>query len=849
MSSSESESEQSTQSYGFESFNKDMHSNETKSSSDEDQSSENENDFQSKPKKLCTENVTKGPKTFLSPAKTDSNAYFSEQSRRMMEKMNYDRTKGLGKSGQGRLNIVEISTQKGRSGLGYDNLKLDATSSCWDDSMEQLNIPENVNWMENHEAAINIYRDTLESWVKRGHPKLTIDDETTFCDEVILKQILENKSAFDKLLPRDLRGARARSNPFETIKSNIFMNRAAVKMANIDAMFDYMFSNPTDECGNAMVRENDLLYFADVCAGPGGFSEYMLWRKKWHAKGFGFTLRGENDFKLHDFIAGSAETFDPYYGPKDDGNIFDPTNIESFTDYVMKQTESGVHIMMADGGFSVEGQENIQEILSKQLYLCQILVALNIVRTGGHFVVKLFDLFTPFSVGLLYLVYKCFRKICICKPNTSRPANSERYLVCKWKIPGTDTIQRHLSDINSLLFNKKGKGDDVLELVPYDVLMGDHAFFQYICDSNNEIGKNQIVGLAKIAHFCADSNLHEEKQGEIKTRCLSLWKLEDNIRRMDSRLAPDLYVDELLGQWKHEKVFLASAEKLLNGSKIGSMFCSLHDWYFVPLSNAENSGKNTRSFFLGRGGKEIMQYDLAQRRWIPVKDVHLEFFPRTLVYGEIVKEMQGEGKKQTHIHAFHIIDAIIIGGEDVRKQPLHERLRICEKYAKALNKPYRTIENSDTTYTATMPVRCKKMFALKDIECFFDRLEKHEIKGGDERLGYTVRNSNEPDRFYVPRALLFLSGTRDDYLKMFSKRANKFYYFHKQQKTSLFPEQMKCTEETIASFKNTFVHRVIWKWQERPQVFDEDEIKNITKEPHLIYRIDIRHFLTNNNCN
>lgn len=33
-------------------------------------------------------------------------------------------------------------------------------------------------------------------------------------------------------------------------------------------------------------------------------------------------------------------------------------------------------------GFSVEGQENIQEILSKQLYLCQFLCALSILRPG-----------------------------------------------------------------------------------------------------------------------------------------------------------------------------------------------------------------------------------------------------------------------------------------------------------------------------------------------------------------------------------------------------------------------------------------------------------------------------------
>lgn len=36
----------------------------------------------------------------------------------------------------------------------------------------------------------------------------------------------------------------------------------------------------------------DVLYFADICAGPGGFSEYVLWRCKWHAKGFGMTLKG-----------------------------------------------------------------------------------------------------------------------------------------------------------------------------------------------------------------------------------------------------------------------------------------------------------------------------------------------------------------------------------------------------------------------------------------------------------------------------------------------------------------------------------------------------------------------------
>ena len=59
---------------------------------------------------------------------------------------------------------------------------------------------------------------------------------------------------------------------------------------------------------------NELLYFADVCAGPGGFSEYVLWRKKWDCKGFGFTLKGPCDFKLGEFFAAHSELFEPHYG-------------------------------------------------------------------------------------------------------------------------------------------------------------------------------------------------------------------------------------------------------------------------------------------------------------------------------------------------------------------------------------------------------------------------------------------------------------------------------------------------------------------------------------------------------
>ena len=61
----------------------------------------------------------------------------------------------------------------------------------------------------------------------------------------------------------------------------------------------------------------------------------------------------------------------------------------------------------------MEGDENYQEEHLKQLVLCQFLTALCVVREGGAFVCKVFDLFTPFSAGLVYILHRLF-DVCCC---------------------------------------------------------------------------------------------------------------------------------------------------------------------------------------------------------------------------------------------------------------------------------------------------------------------------------------------------------------------------------------------------------------------------------------------------
>jgi cap1 methyltransferase len=605
-------------------------------------------------------------------------------------------------------------------------------------------------------------------------------------------------------------------------------------MANMDSMFDFMFSNPVDEFGNAVIGNDDLLYFADVCAGPGCFSEYVFYRKKWEAKGFGFTLKSENDFKLHDFFVDPPETFSPFYGINDDGNVYDPENIKSFEELIKDQTESGVHFMMADGGFSVEGQENIQEILSKQLYLAQCLVALTIVRTKGHFVVKVFDLFTPFSVSLIYLMYKCFTKISICKPNTSRPANSERYLVCKWKKPYTDTIQRHLFDINKELWKQKNTENmDVLELVPFDVIQNDQKFFAYIYDSNNIIGKNQIIGLMKIAAYCHDHELLETRQSDIRKQCLQLWKLPDESRKKPiTRSSEQICAQLLEPKWLKEK-FMNAPERLLESVEhLKGHIHSVLDWFFVGVDDIVKSSKS-RTFFISQGRFDVHIYNMSTNIWEPLGIEQLEMPANTLIYGELVKELIGQHKSQVSSTALHIIDGIILGGKDIRHLPLAERNQMCQKFARALTKPSQCSDNK------SLPIRCKKLFKLTELESFFEHLVPRRLKDGSEKMGYDI-GRNTTNRFHIPHALLLLNEVRSDKMRCFSTTQKKVYYFDKTTKKTDFPENLQAYEK-YASFKNTFTNRLIWKFEVREQILER--VDPSRKKREYLYRDDFNNFV------
>jgi len=739
---------------------------------------------------------------------------YSNNAMKMMSKMGYKKGTGLGKEGQGMVGIVESSKQKGRRGLGL-RVTVENTEEIVDWRTEkQPSEMENFEWL----PTIDVVGEDLnpsQDWYQIGKRKTRIEDEKEFIEGNLLQKLLQCKNVFDDLEGNEMRGARFRSNPYETIKGVLFQNRAAMKMANIDHLFDRMFTNPPG------ITSSELLYFADICAGPGGFSEYILWRRGWKSKGFGFTLRGKNDFKLYDFHSTNSELFEPHYGRggiDGDGDITNTDNMQEFAKYVMKRTnQMGVHTCTADGGFSVAGQENIQEILSKQLVLCQFATACLICRPGGNFLCKLFDMFTPFTVGLVYLLRIAFTKVTILKPVTSRPANSERYVVCSGFRDTERLMSEYLLHVNNEMNELKDLDEDVNDVFPMESMLEDDQFFKYIKNSNTTIADEQCKALSKIHAYYRDKSLKEGRQSDVREKCLQKWEIPDQIRREAPKMhARELFhelASEKLGGFQPVEVF---QRKRLEG--IGQLGTPYNHYCYV-------TGSQSPHLLISRGRRQVFLYQHrpgdAEGMWMNQADkqneLKLELPRNTLLLVEIVKELKGQDRGQRHEKAVHIVDAIFIAGEYVGDKTYPDRMAAAKLLIEA---------SLRTTRKGISTIKCKEWFKTRNISKLFDKVSLKKLKQGGTKPCFDSSSKHSgKEAFYQALAVKFIPVCQDPWIIAFSKSNQKLYYYNTKTKNSQFEFDHA---NMNSSFKHNARNSICWEWNK-----DKDEMNFVSKKSVL----------------
>ena len=227
---------------------------------------------------------------------------------------------------------------------------------------------------------------------------------------------------------------------------------------------------------------------AHVAEGPGGFMECILdWTAK-HApdtptEAHGITLISRDrmvpNWKISkNRMAKGNVTL--HYGADGTGDIYKLSNIEHFVENV---GEGSCDLITADGGFDIHGNFNHQENIIERLLISEMYTAMRVCKPGGSFVLKVFDLFEESTIQLFWILKLAFREVHLLKPLSSRPANSEKYVVaCDYRghPESMQMLERYIVNNGEVPFQLDIPSDFILELSSYNK---QYCFRQmyYIC--------------------------------------------------------------------------------------------------------------------------------------------------------------------------------------------------------------------------------------------------------------------------------------------------------------------------------------------------------------------------------
>jgi hypothetical protein len=111
------------------------------------------------------------------------------------------------------------------------------------------------------------------------------------------------------------------------------------------------------------------------------------------------------------------------------GDLTRVDNLLKIKATVLNKFSHGVDLYFSDAGMAVNEDYNRQETINILLNFGQILSGLMVLRRGGSFCTKQYTFFRPLNISLIMLLSNLFESFQIVKPSTSRPANSEVYLI------------------------------------------------------------------------------------------------------------------------------------------------------------------------------------------------------------------------------------------------------------------------------------------------------------------------------------------------------------------------------------------------------------------------------------
>ena len=294
-------------------------------------------------------------------------------------------------------------------------------------------------------------------------------------------------------------------NPYESINTNYDsvntcvcsykpISRAFFKM--IEILYNYNFG-----------FQKNIKSF-HLAEGPGGFIEALAYfRKNKNDFYYGITLM-DNETSIPkwsraDYFLNKNPNIIIETGADNTGNLYNKENL-----LYMSKYKNSIDFITADGGFDFSIDFNKQEENSLKLIFCEVCFALMLQKKGGSFVLKVFDLYTSASIQIIYLLNYLYEDVIITKPLSSRPANSEKYIICM-RFKMVNNLNRILD-----IFIKNYDNYTISNILNIPL---SNMFLEKINEINSIFGQCQIENILSILNYIVDDSKYEKTEQIKKT--------------------------------------------------------------------------------------------------------------------------------------------------------------------------------------------------------------------------------------------------------------------------------------------------------------------------------------------
>jgi len=358
------------------------------------------------------------------------------------------------------------------------------------------------------------------------------NDEEVYINKSLSQYLNRVKEEIDAYI-NEWDEIKKRTNPFEYIHTTIPhtknsiskikpISRSFFKMVEICNIFHLLDG----------YKDNNIKTF-HLAEGPGGFIEAMVYMRN-NPKDiyYGMTLLDSSNTKVpgwrkaESFLSKNKNVIIER-GADNTGNLYKPDNLK----YCRKKYGNSMELITADGGFDFSIAFEKQESLALRLIFSQIAFAITMQKHKGSFILKVFDIFLRSTTELIYLLSCFYEKVYIIKPHTSRYANSEKYIVCKYfKEINTSKISEKFLSVFYVL--------DKLDFTKYSISSLLDIPIQYyyliqLTEFNAIFGQQQIENIVKTMLVIEQNNMprrdyHGQGRQTNIHKCIQ-WCIKNNI--------------------------------------------------------------------------------------------------------------------------------------------------------------------------------------------------------------------------------------------------------------------------------------------------------------------------------